>query len=229
MIKLFIFIYKYYYLITIIFFIIHGYSYTHKIQTNKIIKKTIITLQLNHIKYSIKNKIHNQKKLFTIYKPNKIGDTIIVIIKEHIIAKNNSFTNILQNNHNNFKIQEFPNNICNLNFFKKFIYNIKRQYSHNTNNQFNKNMLHGMITVQINNILSNGNFQISGEKKISVNQNLEVIKCSGIINPNDIDKNNTVLSTKILNLNTKYYHLKNMELIQKKNWFQKLLLFFLSL
>ncbi|QFY90356.1 flagellar basal body L-ring protein FlgH [Magnetovirga frankeli] len=59
------------------------------------------------------------------------------------------------------------------------------------------NSLSGEITVTVVEVLPNGNMMIRGEKRIGINQGNEYVKISGIVQPQDIDANNTVPSTKI--------------------------------
>jgi flagellar L-ring protein precursor FlgH len=59
------------------------------------------------------------------------------------------------------------------------------------------NLLNGIITVTVQKIYSNGNLAIKGEKWITLNQGSEYIRISGLIRPEDIDKDNQVVSTKV--------------------------------
>ena len=59
------------------------------------------------------------------------------------------------------------------------------------------NLLNGTITVTVQKVYSNGNLAIKGEKWISLNQGSEYIRISGLIRPEDIDKDNQVVSTKV--------------------------------
>ncbi|MCF6194654.1 MAG: flagellar basal body L-ring protein FlgH [Kangiellaceae bacterium] len=59
------------------------------------------------------------------------------------------------------------------------------------------NLLNGIITVTVQKVYSNGNLAIKGEKWISLNQGNEYIRISGLIRPEDIDKDNQVVSTKV--------------------------------
>ena len=61
------------------------------------------------------------------------------------------------------------------------------------------NSLEGEITVTVNEVLANGNLVVRGEKVLSLNQGDEFIRFSGIVRPEDIQPNNTVLSTKVAN------------------------------
>lgn len=59
------------------------------------------------------------------------------------------------------------------------------------------NSLSGAITVTIADVLPNGNLVVRGEKWLTLNQGEEYIRISGIVRPQDINPNNTILSTQI--------------------------------
>lgn len=59
------------------------------------------------------------------------------------------------------------------------------------------NSLTGSITVTVAEVYPNGNLLVRGEKVLSLNQGDEFIRFAGIVRPQDIDANNTVLSTKV--------------------------------
>lgn len=62
-----------------------------------------------------------------------------------------------------------------------------------------KNSLTGQISVTVARVLSNGSLVIQGEKYLGINQGSEYVKLSGIVRPQDITPNNTVISTRIAN------------------------------
>lgn len=66
------------------------------------------------------------------------------------------------------------------------------------------NDLSGTITVTVIEVLPNGNLLVSGEKSLSLNHSDEYIRLSGVVNPMNIDKENTVLSTRIADARIEY-------------------------
>ncbi len=66
------------------------------------------------------------------------------------------------------------------------------------------NSLAGDITVTVVERLANGNLVIRGEKWVTLNQGREFIQLSGTIRPNDIETDNTLLSTRIANAQITY-------------------------
>lgn len=66
------------------------------------------------------------------------------------------------------------------------------------------NSLQGNITVTVAEILPNGNLIVRGEKWITLNRGDEFIRISGMIRPDDIAPDNTILSTRLANAKISY-------------------------
>ncbi|MET1255024.1 flagellar basal body L-ring protein FlgH [Aliikangiella maris] len=66
------------------------------------------------------------------------------------------------------------------------------------------NQLQGTITVTVHQVYPNGNLMVKGEKWIALNQGSEFIRVAGIVRPEDIDKDNQILSTRIANARISY-------------------------
>lgn len=66
------------------------------------------------------------------------------------------------------------------------------------------NRLNGSIAVVVDEVLSNGNLRIRGQKRLTLNQGSEIVRVSGLIRPVDIAPDNTVLSNQIADANITY-------------------------
>lgn len=66
------------------------------------------------------------------------------------------------------------------------------------------NSLNGSITVTVAEVLINGNLVVRGEKWMTLNRGDEFIRISGIIRPDDVSPDNTVMSTKMANARIAY-------------------------
>jgi flagellar L-ring protein precursor FlgH len=64
--------------------------------------------------------------------------------------------------------------------------------------------LSATITARVIEVLASGNLVIEGSKVVEINQEKEIIKISGIVRPQDIQKNNIVLSTSIADAEITY-------------------------
>lgn len=66
------------------------------------------------------------------------------------------------------------------------------------------NQLGGDITVSVVSVLQNGNLVVRGEKLITLNHGDEYVQVSGVIRPEDIQPDNTILSKRIANAQITY-------------------------
>lgn len=87
----------------------------------------------------------------------------------------------------------------------------------NANNKFT-----GTITVTVVELLENGNLLISGEKQIGINQGMEVIRLSGVVNPAQVTAQNSVLSTQIADARIEYRGQGVLDDAQRVGWLTRL-------
>jgi len=66
------------------------------------------------------------------------------------------------------------------------------------------NSLTGNVAVSVIEVLSNGYLVVRGEKTVSLNQGSEYIRVAGIVRPQDIGPDNTVLSSKLADARISY-------------------------
>ncbi|ANJ68110.1 flagellar basal body L-ring protein [Halothiobacillus diazotrophicus] len=66
------------------------------------------------------------------------------------------------------------------------------------------NNLSGQITVTVARVYANGSLFIQGQKYIGINQGTEYVKLSGLVRPQDIAPDNTVISTRIADAHIAY-------------------------
>ena len=66
------------------------------------------------------------------------------------------------------------------------------------------NKLTGSVTVNVVEVLANGDLRIEGEKQLTLNQGAEHIRIKGQVNPADIASDNTVLSSRVADARIEY-------------------------
>ncbi len=66
------------------------------------------------------------------------------------------------------------------------------------------NTFSGTITVTITEVLPNGNFRVSGEKKLAFDRDTEYVRFSGVVTPATIVSGNTVSSTQVADAKFEY-------------------------
>ena len=67
-----------------------------------------------------------------------------------------------------------------------------------------KGDLTGTLTVRVAEVLPNGNLVINGERVIIVNDEKQIMQVTGIVRPDDVSSENTVLSTHVADAQIKY-------------------------
>ncbi len=98
--------------------------------------------------------------------------------------------------------------------------NSGRKFS-GTGDSTQSNTLNGSIAAVITQVLPNGNYVIKGQKVLEMNQGKEYIKLSGVVRPNDIDTNNSILSTQIANANITYASDGVMDDVNRMGWLER--------
>ena len=85
------------------------------------------------------------------------------------------------------------------------------------------NSLTGQVSVHVVRVFQNGNLEILGQKKLTLNNGDEYIRVQGIVRPQDIDAKNTVSSDRIANANIQYIGAGDIAASTKKGWYSKIL------
>ena len=85
------------------------------------------------------------------------------------------------------------------------------------------NSLTGLISVHVVRVFSNGNLEILGQKKLTLNNGDEYIRVTGIVRPRDITSDNIVQSDRIANADINYIGAGDTARSAKKGWYTKML------
>ena len=80
------------------------------------------------------------------------------------------------------------------------------------------NSLTGQVSVHVVRVFQNGNLEILGQKKLTLNNGDEYIRVHGIVRPQDIDAKNTVSSDRIANANIQYIGAGDIAASTKKGY-----------
>lgn len=83
--------------------------------------------------------------------------------------------------------------------------------------------LRGSITAAVVDVLANGNLVILGEKELTLTEGSEVIRVKGLVRPEDIQPNNTVLSHRIASAQISYSGTGDLARAIKPGWGTKIL------
>jgi flagellar L-ring protein precursor FlgH len=153
--------------------------------------------------------------LFEDTRPRRVGDILIVRLVENTNASKTATTNTKKENAIDIGVPnvlgttfEFDlprglplNNTRNLNLSAGL--DSSQEFKGNAGST-QKNSLIGSISVTVAEVLANGNLVVRGEKVIGINQGHEHVRLSGIVRPQDIQSDNSVLSTQIADARIAY-------------------------
>ena len=139
------------------------------------------------------------RPLFEDYRARLVGDSITVQITETISATQTSTSTIDKSGKVTGSITAFP--LLSVNSLNR------ASVAGSSDNSFsgagtvaNSNNFSGTITAVVTGVLPNGHLLIAGEKQIGVNQNVDVLRFSGQVDPHMIQSGNIVASAQIANV-----------------------------
>ncbi|BGI51459.1 MAG: flagellar basal body L-ring protein FlgH [Buchnera aphidicola (Ceratovacuna japonica)] len=208
------------------------YSSNNSNENNILEKKNII---YKDFKYKDNGSIFKEKditdksgdSLFNQYKNYKVGDLISVLIEENTLATNRTANNAKRYASSTIGDKEKKYGFNRITMIIKNLFKLSQKSENNlfgTGQNFSENFLSGIITVTVKKILSNQNLLVSGTKNIVINKGNEILTFSGIINPDDIKKDNKIISTKISNVKIECLRNDYTIDIQKMGWLQRFIL-----
>lgn len=83
--------------------------------------------------------------------------------------------------------------------------------------------LTGSLAVSVVEVMPNGNLVVRGEKQLSLSEGSEVIQISGVIRPQDVSPNNTVLSRRLAHSQIAYRGSGDLAMAAQPGWGIRLL------
>jgi len=136
------------------------------------------------------------RPLFEDRRARLIGDTLTILIEEQVTASQQSTSKIDRGGSISAGISALP--FASTKLLGKLSANANSDVSGNGDGKTNSsNNFSGVITVLVQQVLPNGNLLVTGEKQIGVNQNVDVMRFSGIVNPATIRGGNVVSSNQV--------------------------------
>jgi flagellar L-ring protein FlgH len=143
------------------------------------------------------------RPLFEDHRARAVGDTLTVQIVEKIAASQRSTSSIDKSGKIEAGVTALP-------FLSPNSFN-RASASGNSANTFagkgsteSSNDFSGTITAIVTGVLPNGLLQVAGEKQIGVNQHVDVLKFSGVVDPRSIQPGNAITSTQIANVRVEH-------------------------
>ena len=143
--------------------------------------------------------------LFEDPRPHKIGDLLTVVLQESTNASKKASTATTKSDSNTLTSPTLFGGLVTNNGTE--ILNTStaqdRDFS-GEGDSSQSNSLTGNITVTVVDVLANNNLVVQGEKWLTLNQGDEYVKIKGVIRPQDVRADNTVLSTRIADAQIAY-------------------------
>jgi flagellar L-ring protein precursor FlgH len=87
----------------------------------------------------------------------------------------------------------------------------------------------GTITATVTEVLPNGNLLIVGEKQVGVNQTVDSLRFSGVIDPRQIRPPNMIASTQVADVRLEFRGRGDIDRALTTGWMQKLFFSFAPL
>jgi flagellar L-ring protein precursor FlgH len=144
--------------------------------------------------------------LFEDLRARRVGDLLTIILSENNTA--NKSANTATSKENDISIanptlfgDQLPTNKVKITLEQSV--DSTQEFAGDGSSE-QSNTLSGTIAVTVARVLGNGNLMVQGEKLMTLNQGDEYIRISGIVRPQDITPNNTVLSTLVANARIQY-------------------------
>jgi flagellar L-ring protein precursor FlgH len=135
--------------------------------------------------------VSQYRPLFEDHRARLVGDTLTISIAEKVTASQSSNSSLDKSGSLEGALKAVP--------LVKTSPLDRASISGSSANTFagkgateNTNDFSGMITVIVTGVLPNGHLQIAGEKQIGVNDNVDVLRFSGQVDPRTIQPGNTV-------------------------------------
>jgi len=142
--------------------------------------------------------------LFEDMKARRIGDIINIILTESTQSSKNAKTNLAKTSEMTLVNPTIMGGAAAAGS-GTFENSIDSEHAFDgSGSSSQSNSLSGNIAVTVVEILPNGNMKVRGEKLLTLNQGSEHIRVSGIVRPNDVRSDNSVLSTQVANARISY-------------------------
>ena len=128
-----------------------------------------------------------------------VGDTVTIQIVENVTASQKSSSTVDRNSDISAGISALP--------FVNKTFTDKTALGADSSNTFagkggteSANTFAGSITAAVIDILPNGHLVVAGEKQIGVNQNVDILRFSGTVDPRTLQPGSIVNSTQVANV-----------------------------
>lgn len=160
--------------------------------------------------------------LFEDRRPRMVGDILTIVLDEEVSASKSASSNANRDGSASLELEQLPDALDTLAEYG-FDLSGASDFSGGGGAQAN-NTFTGTITVSVLEVMHNGNLRVRGEKQIAINQGVEFIRFSGVVNPRTITGQNTVPSTAVADARIEYVGDGYINEAQHMGWLQRFFL-----
>lgn len=142
--------------------------------------------------------------LYDDTKPRSIGDIVTVMLEEKTQAKKSASSDAAKSSDLSMDPLELGGEEITIGERNLSYAAAHDNSTSGSTSADQSNSISGSISVEVVDVMSNGNLLIRGEKWLTLNTGDEYIRLSGTIRPDDITPENTIASTRISNARIQY-------------------------
>ncbi len=165
------------------------------------------------------------RPLFEDRRARLVGDTLTIQIEEQVTASQQSSSKLDRSSALSGSISALP--FASARALGRLSADASSSVDTSADGKTNStNTFVGTITVLVQQVLPNGNLLVAGEKQLGVNQNVDVMRFSGIVNPVSIRGGNVVSSTQVAEARLEQRGRGDIGRVQGLGWLSR---FFLSI
>ncbi|MFW6345711.1 MAG: flagellar basal body L-ring protein FlgH [Halomonas sp.] len=160
--------------------------------------------------------------LFEDRRPRMAGDILTIVLDEEVNASKNASSSADRSGASSLELAELPDALEALAEYG-FDLSGSSDFRGGGGAEANNSMT-GTITVSVLEVMHNGNLRVRGEKQIAINQGVEFIRFSGVVNPRTISGQNSVPSTAVADARIEYVGDGYINEAQHMGWLQRFFL-----
>jgi len=160
------------------------------------------------------------RPLFETIRARGVGDLLTVQIQENTTARQRSNSSVNREGKIDAAIASLP-------FVTSPVVPRARVGATSSNDSSAKgesgsdNVFTGTITATVVEVLPNGNLVIAGEKQVGVNQTVDSLRFSGVVDPRFIRPGNTIVSTQVADVRVEFRGRGDIDRALKVGWLQR--------
>jgi len=164
--------------------------------------------------------------LFSDAKAYNVGDIITIVVNENIPGAGTTNTKSTRSHSMDLSIPAptiFDKKVPK----KNTLFGLNQKSSNSFKGQGGTNRsakLVAKITARVVKVYPNGNLYIVGKKYVTINNDTQYIKISGIVNPQYVNPDNTIDSSKVADMYVEYNGKGFMNTTQRPGWLAQILM-----